>query len=41
MSDDYKLSLFRERVRPDRTVCGIKLPMMLAEMPADKILQML
>lgn len=41
VSDDYKLSLFRERVRPDRTVCGIKLPMMLAEMPADKILQML
>lgn len=39
MDDGYKLSLFHERVRPTRTICGIKLPMMITGIPKEHIVK--
>lgn len=38
MDHDYKDSLFTERTRIDRGACGIKLPVIVAEKPTEKVL---
>lgn len=39
MDNEYKRSLFNKRVCPTRTVCGIKLPVMLTEPPQEHIIK--